>query len=64
MKNSFKNLGQKLFELFFYGFLMTGSLAYSATMDAHWPLDNSTNDTSGNNHTLQNGTVTFSTTSI
>ncbi|MCP4121949.1 MAG: hypothetical protein GY751_09375, partial [Bacteroidetes bacterium] len=29
--------------------------------DAYWPLDNSTNDISGNSHNLQAGSVTFST---
>lgn len=65
MKNSFKKLGQKLSALFLCGFVMTGSLAFSATVvDAHWPLDNSTNDVSANNYNLIGGTITFSSTSI
>jgi len=35
-----------------------------AGYDGYWPLENSTNDTSGNAHNLQAGTVTYSTTSI
>lgn len=29
--------------------------------DAYWPLDNSTNDISGNDHNLQNGAISYST---
>ena len=43
--------------------MLSGSTAFSADLDAYWPLDNSTDDVSGNNHNLQNGTVTFSTVS-
>ncbi|MFK5889509.1 MAG: T9SS type A sorting domain-containing protein [Flavobacteriaceae bacterium] len=35
-----------------------------AGYDGYWPLENSTNDTSGNAHNLQAGSVTYSTTSI
>jgi len=63
MKNSFRKLGQKLSVLLFLGVVMPGSLAFSADLDAHWALDNSTNDVSGNNHDSVNGGVTFSTTS-
>lgn len=31
-----------------------------AGFDAYWPLDNNTNDASGNGHNLQNGLVTYS----
>ena len=50
----------KIYKLFFiFGMMLSGSTAFSADLDAYWPLDNSTDDVSGNNHNLQNGTVTF-----